>query len=558
MQPDTQIITKVEGGYATITYAEHRQQVSLVASAFAKIGLGEGDVLTSYCWNTAQHYQLYHAIPSMGAILNTLNIKLSEKESAWILNDAGTRFLVVDEDQIPKLEAVFKQFPELVQAVERTIVCGVDSAPWRKTTALPNAVDWFDFLATGDVSDFQEWPVFHEDSACFLCYTSGTTGNPKGVAYSHRSTYIHVISQGLPDQMNISGSDSILSVVPMYHAGGWCVPLACLMLGCRIVLVNRFMAPAQVADAIIDTGVTLSAGVPTVWQMLQQALEQDPSKIVRVRGVLKTLICGGTAPPLAMMEWFLRETGVEFRQVWGMTETNPIGTMSHFVQTQRDLKKTPAERLAKLDFQGTPAVTVQIAIADSDKLEETQPSLKHVAHDGESPGELICRGPHVTVGYWKGAGADKFIDGWLKTGDVSSLSPTLEMKIRDRSKDMVKSGGEFISSVDLENSIVGMPSVASACVVAVAHPKFDERPVVVVVLAPGVQGVTREEVHAFLAKDGRFTKWQWPDDVIVWDAIPMTGTGKIDKKAVRSTLKDRGYVSPNLWSDKPAEPVSKL
>jgi len=297
------------------------------------------------------------------------------------------------------------------------------------------------------------------------------------------------------------------------------------------------MLPAQVAQTIIETGVTLSAGVPTIWQMLQQALQQDPSKIPRVRGVLKTLICGGTAPPLAMMEWYLKELGVEFRQIWGMTETNPLGTVSHFVQTQRDLKKSPAERLANLDMQGIPAPTVQVRIADSDALEEATPRIKRVPADGKSAGELICRGPHVTTSYWKGAGADKFIDGWLKTGDVSSLSSTQEMKIRDRSKDLVKSGGEFISSVDLENSIVGMKEVASACVVAVPHPKFDERPVAVIVLPPDGKAVTRADVHAHLAKDGRFTKWQWPDDVIIWKEIPMTGTGKMDKKTVRAMMK---------------------
>merc|ERR1711957_191630 len=237
----------------------------------------------------------------------------------------------------------------------------------------------------------------------------------------------------------------------------------------------------------------------------------------------------------------------------GMTETNPIGTVSHFVQTAADLKKSPKERLAKLDCQGMPALTTIIEIAGSDELEESPPRLVPVPHDGSSSGELICKGPHVTVSYWKGAGKDKFIDGYLKTGDVSSLSPCMEMKIRDRSKDMVKSGGEFISSVDLENCIVGMSSVASACVVAVSHPKFDERPVAVVVLAPGAKTVTREEVHEHLQKDGRFTKWQFPDDVLVWDAIPMTGTGKLDKKTVRSMLKDKGYVAPSLWSDQPKE-----
>lgn len=547
VQPDGEIITKTQGGYQSITYAEHRKETARVASALSKAaGIAEGDVVSSFLWNNARHYQLYHAVPSMSAILNTLNLRLSDKEVAWIIRDAQTKVLVVDEDMLPKIEAVFVVDPALAQVVQKVIVCGLDGGRWNGSSKLPGAVDWNVFMAAGSPEDFRTWPRFSEDAACFLCYTSGTTGNPKGVAYSHRSTYVHVIGQTTPDMMNISGSDTLCPVVPMFHAAGWCVPLAGLMLGCRIVLVNRFMAPAEVADTVIETGVSLSAAVPAVWQMLRQALEKDPSKIQRVKGVLKTLICGGSAPPQEMMMWFYNEMGVEFRHIWGMTETNPMGCTSHFVQTRRDLNKSPEERASNLKAQGIPFNAIEWAIADPDHLETRLP------HDGETSGELLCKGPAVTVSYWKGVGADKFIDGYLMTGDVASLTPNNVMQIRDRSKDLVKSGGEFISSVDLENALTGMAEIAVACVVAVPHPKWDERPVAIVVPPEGKVAPSREEVCKFLAGSS-FSKFQWPDDIIQWEAIPMTGTGKMDKKNVRALLKDKGYVLPEL-----REPKAKL
>ena len=341
-----------------------------------------------------------------------------------------------------------------------------------------------------------------------------------------------------PDVMNISGADTLCPVTPMFHAACWGVPLVAQTLGCRIVLVNRFMSPPDVATTIIEKGVTLSSAVPTVWQSLKQALLSDPSKIPQVKGVLKTLICGGSAPPYELMMWYLNEMDVRFRHIWGMTEMGPLGTLSSFVQRQRDVHLSPEERAQNLISQGINVPTVEMKIVDSEDMSVRLPN------DGETAGELLVQGPSCTVSYWKGAGPDKFIDGQVKTGDVASLSPSNVMKIRDRSKDVVKSGGEFISSIDLENAITGLPSVVAACVVAVPHPKWDERPVVIVVTPEGVTAPSRAEVCKYL-ETSQFAKFQWPDDVIHWKEIPMTGTGKMDKKEVRAILQKDGYLLPD-------------
>lgn len=545
VQPETEIITKIAGGYMKSTYAEHRAHVSVLASALIRVGgVVEGDVVSTFCWNNARHYQLYHAVPCLGAIVNTLNIRLSDKELAWIISDAQTKILVVDEDLVTKMESVFAVEPNLVRCVERVIVSGLDGGRWTGKSSLTQAIDWEEFVAGANPADRESpWPELHEDAACFLCYTSGTTGNPKGVAYSHRSTYVHVLSQGAPDMMNIKGSDTILSVVPMFHAAGWAIPLVALTLGCRIVLVNRFMAPADVAKSIFETGVTLSAGVPSIWQMLRQALKNDPAMLAQVKGRLKTLIVAGSAPPQEMMMWFWKEVDVEFRHLWGMTEMNPVGTVSHFVQTQRDLLKTPEQRAENLRTQGLPFFCVDWEIANPDDLN------KKIPHDGVQSGELLVKGPAVTSSYWKGVGADRFHNGFLKTGDVASISPTQYMQIRDRSKDLVKSGGEFISSQDLENTIMGMANVVTACVVAVPHPKWDERPVAIVVPVEGEKAPSRDEVCKFL-ENSNFAKFQLPDDILEWKEIPMTGTGKMDKKNVREKLRKENYTLPELRASK--------
>lgn len=543
IQPTTEILTKIEGGYRTTTYREHRRQVAKIAAAMLSSGLQEGDVVSSYLWNTAEHYVLYHALPSIGLLFNVLNIRLSDPETAWIVDDSGTRMIFADEDLLPRVEAVFAGFADKCSKVEKVVACGFDGKRWQNSgSPLPGICDWSEFLALGG-DGLKAWPVFHEDSAAFLCYTSGTTGNPKGIAYSHRSTYVHVIGQGHPDMCNMSGSDTVLPVVPMFHAAGWCVPLVGLMLGCKMVLPNRFMDPPSIAQTIIETGTTFSAGVPVIWQMLRTALEANDASMKKVNGVLKTLICGGSAPPLELMLWFKDKLGVTFRHIWGMTETNPLGTVSIPVATQADLSKSIEEQANNLKSQGVPYFTVQTRLVDPDDFS------KDIPKDGQSTGELLVKGPTVTCSYWKGMGKDKFHEGYLATGDVSSITETEVMQIRDRSKDLVKSGGEFISSVDLENTITSLPSVQAACVVAFPHPKWDERPIAIVVPLAGKSAPSKDEVCKHL-EGSNFAKFQWPDDVLVWDAIPMTGTGKMDKKTVRQKLKDMAYVLPDQRTSK--------
>jgi acyl-CoA synthetase (AMP-forming)/AMP-acid ligase II len=522
--PGETIVTRTAAGTHRYSYADSRARACQLAHALKAHGIAVGDRVASFMWNGYRHLEMYHAVPSMGAVLHTLNIRLSPRDLEYIVNHAADRVIVVDADVLPLLEKLAGKIP----CVERVIVCS-DGQPWE--TELPRAIDYEDFIA-GQPTDYA-WPELDENATMGLCYTSGTTGNPKGVAYTHRSTYLHTISICMTDVMELSAKDSALGIVPMFHAMAWGLPYAATMLGMKQVMPHRFMDPVSMLDLMSGEEVTIAAGVPTIWQGLRAAVEAEPERWDL--SALRRVTCGGAAPPVSLIRWYSEKLGTEMIQGWGMTETNPLGTISRKVGKRSQLELPEDEQFANEAKAGLLIPGLEMEIFDED--------WNPLPHDGEAVGELLIRGPWIAAEYYHDPQPQKFHDGWLVTGDVAKIDPEQYLIIADRSKDLIKSGGEWISSVDLENDIVGMEGVAQAAVVAQPHPKWDERPVAIVVLAEGAE-LTKEDVLAHCAKV--FAKWQLPDDVLFEDAIPLTSTGKIDKKVIRADLEKRGYRLPDL------------
>jgi acyl-CoA synthetase (AMP-forming)/AMP-acid ligase II len=524
--PREEIVTRTETGLHRQNYADLRRRACQAATALADAGIRPGDRVASFQWNNHRHLELYYAVPSMGAVLHTLNIRLSPRDLEYIVNHAGDRVVFVDEDLLPLLEPLAAKCP----TVELWVVCS-DKAAGEWTSTLPGAVGYEEWIA-GRASHY-EWPELDEHAPMGLCYTSGTTGNPKGVMYTHRSTYLHTMAQAMTDSIGLSATDCVLPIVPMFHAMSWGLPFTTTMLGSKVVMPNRFMGPKDLLDLMAAEQVTVSAGVPTIWQGLRAAIEADPG-----RWELKNLsrvTCGGSAPPVSLMRWYWDRLGVEMVQGWGMTETNPLGTISRKVAKRSQLRLSLDEQFQNAAKAGLPIPGLEIEIFDE--------QWKPVPHDGKSVGELCIRGPWIASEYYRNPQPDKFHDGWLVTGDVAKIDPEQYLIIADRSKDLIKSGGEWISSVDIENDIVAVPGVAQAAVVAQPHPKWDERPVALVVLSPGAK-VSSADILAHLSKS--FAKWQLPDEVLVVDALPLTSTGKLDKKVIRADLQEKGYSLPDL------------
>jgi fatty-acyl-CoA synthase len=526
IQPDVEVVTATAEGVRRQTMRETRDRAHQLAHALAAAGVEVGDRVGTFMWNGARHLEAYHAISCMGAVLHTLNIRLSDTDLEYIVNHAEDKVILVDADLLPKLEALKDRMPTV-----KTFVVATEPGLEGWETSLPNAIDYEDFIA-GKPTDYA-WPEIDENAPLGLCYTSGTTGKPKGVMYTHRSNYLHTITIAMTDVMNLSAVDTLCGIVPMFHANAWGLPWVASMLGMKQIYPHRFMDPARLAQLIADEGVTISAGVPTIWQGVRAVVEADPGK--HDFSSLQRLTCGGSAPPASLIDWFWQELGVEMVQGWGMTETSPLATISRRIAKRSDLEKTDAERAANQAKAGLLMPGLELEIFDD--------QWNTLPHDGEAFGELLIRGPWICSEYYRNPQPEKFHDGWLVTGDVAKIDPEQYLIITDRSKDLIKSGGEWISSVDLENHIVAMPEVAQACVVAQPHPKWDERPVAMVVLKEGAE----LDAQAVLAHcTSKFAKWQLPDDVLFVDAIPLTTTGKMDKKVVRAKLQDDGYRLPGL------------
>lgn len=524
LDPNEEVVTLLADGTHRQTLKATWDRANQLAHALAGAGVKPGDRVASFMWNNYRHLELYQAVPSMGAVLHTLNIRLSPTDLEYIINHAADKVIVADEDLLPLLEPLVDKMP----TVERIIICRHGEGG---ETSFASTDDYEDFIA-GQGTEY-DWPEIDENAPMGLCYTSGTTGKPKGVMYTNRSTYLHTMSQAMTDAMAMSALDAVCGIVPMFHAMGWGVPFTASMLGCKQVMPHRFMDPEKLIQLMTEEEVTISAGVPTIWQGVKAVLEAQPDKYDTSN--LARLTCGGSAPPVSMMRWYWEEHGIEMIQGWGMTETNPLGTLSRKVAKRSHLKLSEDQQFENIAKAGLASPGLEIEIFD----ENWQP----LPHDGEAVGELLIRGPWICSEYYNDPQPEKFHDGWLVTGDVAKIDSEEYLIIADRSKDLIKSGGEWISSVDLENHIVALEGVRQAAVVAQPHPKWDERPVALVILFEGAN-VTRELIIEHCSEI--FAKWQLPDDVVFVEEIPLTSTGKIDKKVIRGQLEADGYQLPDL------------
>jgi len=524
VSPEEEIVTLTANGTHRQTYKTTWDRANRLAGALRAHGIEVGDRVASFMWNNWRHLELYQAVPSMGAVLHTLNIRLSPTDLEYIINHAGDRVIIIDEDLLPALDPLLDKVP----CVELLVICshGEDGK-----TSFANSVDYEEFIA--DQPAAYPWPVIDENAPMGLCYTSGTTGKPKGVMYTNRSTYLHSMAQAMTDAMGLTALDSICGIVPLFHALGWGIPFTASMLGSKQVLPHKYMDPASLIRLMVDEEVTISAGVPTIWQGVKGILEANPDEYDLSK--LTRLTCGGSAPPLSMMRWYADNYDIEMIQGWGMTETNPLGTVSRRVAKRAHLKLSDDEQFENIAKAGLTIPSLEIEIFDDE--------FNPLPHDGESVGEVLIRGPWICSEYYNDPQPDKFHDGWLITGDVGQMDSEEYLIITDRSKDLIKSGGEWISSVDLENHIVSLDGVTQAAVVAQPHPRWDERPVAMVILVEG-SNITQERILDHCGEV--FAKWQLPDEVIFVQEIPLTSTGKIDKKAIRADLSEQNYQLPDL------------
>jgi fatty-acyl-CoA synthase len=506
-----EIVTKRETGLHRYGYSDLARRVHQAANVLTRLGVGPGDRVATLAWNNHRHLELYYAIPCMGAVLHTLNLRLFPDQLEFTIADAGDTVLFVDRTLIPVLNQVAGRIPSV-----RTIVVLNDGAPLPEH-GLGELLD-YETLMAAETPDFS-WPALDERSAAAMCYTSGTTGNPKGVVYSHRSQFLHTMAVLHKDCLGVGEADAILPVVPMFHANSWGIPYAAGMAGCKLIFPDRFMGDGQVIlDLAESEGATILAGVPTIWINLLTTMQKTGTRLPRVH----TVICGGSAIPRSLMEG-MDAVGLRMLHAWGMTETSPIGSIG-LVRSW-----VPEEEALEMRLkQGVPAPGVEIRITDLATGEE-------LPWDGEAFGEIQCRGPWVAAGYHNDADPGKITaDGWFRTGDVATMSPDGYITIVDRTKDVIKSGGEWISSVELEGAIMAHPKVLEAAVVGLRHSKWQERPVAYVVPRPEHRGeVSAEEIREFLAS--RVAKWWLPDEVRFIDEIPKTSTLKFDKKALRAT-----------------------
>ncbi|MCU0868036.1 MAG: long-chain fatty acid--CoA ligase [Burkholderiales bacterium] len=494
-------------------YAAFHRRARQLAQALQHAGLKAGDRVATLMWNHYAHFEAYFGVIASGGVLHTLNLRLAPDEIAWIANHARDRFLIVDDVLLPLLA----KFRDQV-AFERVIVVSLTGAP----VAAPDT-DYEAFLASAPHNPTWTYPDMHEDDAVAMCYTSGTTGRPKGVTYSHRSQVLHSLAQCLPDAIGISGRDVILPVVPMFHANAWGVPYSAAMLGIKMVFPGPHLHPDDLLPLFESEQVTISCGVPTIWLGMVQILDARAGRY-RFSPQLR-LTVGGSAVPEALIRGFAKH-GIEVIQGWGMTETSPLATIAKVKQTQGDVDDDV--RFATHASQGYPIPLVDLRIVADDGVQPW---------DGQAVGEIQVRGPWITAAYHEVPVAEESFtaDGWLRTGDVAAVTPDGFVRITDRTKDLIKSGGEWISSVDLENAIMGHPAVAEAAVVAVPHPKWAERPLAVVVAKAG-QTVTADALRAHLAP--LFAKWAIPDAFAFVDAIPRTSTGKFLKTKLRDQYRD--------------------
>jgi 3-(methylthio)propionyl---CoA ligase len=516
--PEQEVVSRrVEGDIHRTTYKEVAGRARRVAKALGALGVKTGDRVATLAWNGYRHLELYYGVSGSGSVLHTLNPRLHPDQVVYIADHAEDQVLFFDMTFLPLVQAVAgrtKTVRHWVAMTDRAHMPPPDQA-----AKVPNLLCYEDLIAAQD--DQYTWPTFDENTASSLCYTSGTTGNPKGVLYSHRSTVLHSMAGALPDCLGCSAADTVLPVVPMFHVNSWGIVYLAPMTGAKLVLPGAALDGKSLYELFESEGVTLSAGVPTVWQGLLAYVEANGLKF----STMRRSAIGGSACPPVMIRKFLDEYGVRVIHAWGMTEMSPIGTAAAFKVRHAGLSHD--DRLAVMATQGRAIYGVDMKIVGEDGQE--------LPWDGQASGDLLVRGPWIIDHYFKGEGGNPLRDGWFPTGDVAKIDPDGYMIITDRSKDVIKSGGEWIGSIDLENIAMAHPAVAMAACIAAKHPKWDERPLLVVMKKPGAE-VTRDELIAFY--EGKIAKWWTPDDVVFVDSIPLGATGKMQKIKLREQFKD--------------------
>ncbi|MGA8206903.1 MAG: long-chain fatty acid--CoA ligase [Candidatus Dormiibacterota bacterium] len=516
--PDQEIVTqRGEGEAHRYSFAQFGERTARLGQALDRLQVHSSDRVATFAWNTYQHLECYFAIPCRGAVLHTLNVRLFPDDLAFVINDAEDQIIFCDRSVAPLLQRVAGRIP----SVRLVVLMGEGEAD---NSGLPESVDYEELIA--DSHPLDEWPVLEENQAAAMCYTSGTTDRPKGVVYSHRSSYLHSVAAGMAGGLGLSYQDVLLPVVPMFHVNAWGLPHAAVAFGTKLVFPGRFLDPAHLVAQLRDESVTVTAGVPTIWSALLNYLDQQPTPLPE----LHRIICGGSAAPASLIAGFDRH-GLRMLHAWGMTETSPVGTVSYIKPA---LEHLPDEELLALRAkQGLPVLGVELRIVDLESGEECPP-------DGETPGEIQMRGPWIARAYFHDPEDrdGRFTpDGWFRTGDVATIDANGYVQIVDRTKDLVKSGGEWISSVTLEGELMAHPKVLEAAVVGFPHSRWAERPVGFVVARPEHKDtLTKDELLLFLRP--RVATFWMPDEIVFIDEVPKTSVGKFDKKALRQRYAD--------------------
>jgi len=506
---------RVEGDMHRYTYQDLGLRARKVANALDSLNLAFSQRVATLAWNGYRHLELYFGVSGSGRVLHTLNPRLHPDQVVWIANHAEDQVLCFDMSFLPIVQAVHSRCTTIRHYVA---LCDANKLP--ADTGIPNLVSYEAWI--GGQSEKYQWPKFDENSASSMCYTSGTTGNPKAALYSHRSTMLHALAGALPDALSMSSRDTVLPVVPMFHVNAWGLPYSAAMTGAKLVFPGPAMDGKSIYELIESEKVNFAAGVPTVWQMLLGHMQAHKLRF----STLQRTVIGGSACPPAMISAFNDQYGVEVLHAWGMTEMSPLGTVCT-LKNKHLVLDTEAKMKIRLK-QGRAVFGVDIKIVDPD-------TGRDLPWDGKAYGDLYVQGPWIISEYFKHDGGDVLTDGWFHTGDVATIDPDGYMQITDRSKDVIKSGGEWISSIDVENIAMAHPAVAMAACIGMKHPKWDERPIIAAVKKPGME-LTREELLAFF--DGKTAKWQIPDDVVFVEAIPLGATGKMQKTKLRELLKD--------------------
>jgi fatty-acyl-CoA synthase len=509
------VTTATDAGYRRISYRELGEQAAQLANALRRLGVTGDQRVATFMWNNAEHLATYLAVPSMGAVLHTLNIRLFPEQIAYVANEAEDQVVLVDLSLAKLLAPVLADLTTLHTVIA---VGEGDTTPLQESGK--NVLRYAEVIS-GESTEF-DWPEIDEKSAAAMCYTSGTTGNPKGVAYSHRSSFLHTMAACTSNGIGVGASDCILPIVPMFHANAWGLPYAALMAGADLVLPDRHLDARSLIDMTEKLRPTMAGAVPTIWNDVTHRLEEDPDHDM---SSLRLVVCGGSAVPVSLMRTFEEKHGVQIRQLWGMTETSPMATMAW------PPPGTPEDQhWAFRGTQGQPVCGVEMRIVDDDG--------QVLPDDGNAVGEVEVRGPWIAGSYYRGRDESKFDSGWLRTGDVGRIDERGFLTLTDRAKDVIKSGGEWISSVELENCLIGHPQVLEAAVVGVPDERWQERPLAVVVTKQGTS-VSAAHLRTFLAD--KVVRWWLPERWTFVDEIPRTSVGKYDKKAIRSRYAEHGY-----------------